>query len=323
MKNIKDTINIIREESLVWQKEILPPNVFDSYLQSIRRTRRPTFRVNTLKASKQEIMKTLRQIGISVSEFAPIPGCFIANQATDKELLKLEITQTGKIYLQSISSQMPPQILAAQPGETVLDIAAAPGSKTSQICAFMQNLGHVDAIEPDFIRVQRLEHNLKLLGVTIAEVHQARGEAFCNEIENKYDRVLADVPCSGEGRFCVYDKSSYSAYRADDVMKFHKIQVKLLKAAVKAAKVGGTILYSTCTLNRFENEEVLQEALSDFDCKIVLLPKELTTLPEALVPLSSTANFPKLRKDVVNAVRIVPSARIEGFFLAKIIKGGV
>lgn len=323
MKNIKDTISIIREDSLVWQKEILPPSIFNSYLQSIRRMRRPTFRVNTLKASKQEIMAALRQTGISVSEFAPIPGCFIANQATDKDLLKLEITQTGKIYLQSISSQMPPLILAAEPGETILDIAAAPGSKTSQICAFMQNQGHIDAVEPDFIRVQRLEHNLKLLGVAIAEVHHTRGESFCNEIENKYDRVLADVPCSGEGRFCVYDKSSYAAYRADDVTKFHRIQTKLLKSAVKAAKPGGTILYSTCTLNRFENEEVLQDALADFDCKIVPLPKNLTTLTEALVPLSSTPNYPKLRKDITNAVRIVPSARIEGFFLAKIIKGNV
>ena len=323
MKNLKDTVNIIREESLVWQKEILPPNVFDSYLQSIRRVRRPTFRVNTLKASKQEIMTTLRQMGISVSEFAAIPGCFIANQATDRELLKLEITQAGKIYLQSISSQMPPLILEPKPGETILDIAAAPGSKTSQICAFMQNQGVIDAIEPDFIRVQRLEHNLKLLGATIVNVHQARGESFCNGIENKYDRVLVDAPCSGEGRFCVYDKSSYAAYRADDVNKFHKIQAKLLKAAMNAVKPGGNVLYSTCTLNRFENEEVLQDALSNFNCKIVPLPKNLTTLTEALTPISSTPTYPKLRKDISNAIRIVPSTRVEGFFLAKIIKDNV
>lgn len=323
MKNLKDTVNIIREESLVWQKEILPPNVFDSYLQSIRRVRRPTFRVNTLKASKQEIMTTLRQMGISLSEFAAIPGCFIANQATDRELLKLEITQTGKIYLQSISSQMPPLILEPKPGETILDIAAAPGSKTSQICAFMQNQGVIDAVEPDFIRVQRLEHNLKLLGATIVNVHQSRGESFCNGVENKYDRVLVDAPCSGEGRFCVYDKSSYAAYRADDVNKFHKIQAKLLKAAMNAVKPGGTVLYSTCTLNRFENEEVLQDALSNFNCKIVPLPKNLTTLTEALTPISSTPTYPKLRKDISNAIRIVPSTRVEGFFLAKIIKDNV
>lgn len=323
MKNLKDTVNIIREESLVWQKEILPPNVFDSYLQSIRRVRRPTFRVNTLKASKQEIMTTFRQMGISVSEFAAIPGCFIANQATDRELLKLEITQAGKIYLQSISSQMPPLILEPKPGETILDIAAAPGSKTSQICAFMQNQGVIDAVEPDFIRVQRLEHNLKLLGATIVNVHQSRGESFCNGVENKYDRVLVDAPCSGEGRFCVYDKSSYAAYRADDVNKFHKIQAKLLKAAMNAVKPGGTVLYSTCTLNRFENEEVLQDALSNFNCKIVPLPKNLTTLTEALTPISSTPTYPKLRKDISNAIRIVPSTRVEGFFLAKIIKDNV
>ncbi|MBQ2294105.1 MAG: RsmB/NOP family class I SAM-dependent RNA methyltransferase [Spirochaetales bacterium] len=323
MKNLKDTVNIIREESLVWQKEILPPNVFDSYLQSIRRVRRPTFRVNTLKASKQEIMTTLRQMGISVSEFTAIPGCFIANQATDRELLKLDITQAGKIYLQSISSQMPPLILEPKPGETILDIAAAPGSKTSQICAFMQNQGVIDAVEPDFIRVQRLEHNLKLLGATIVNVHQSRGESFCNGVENKYDRVLVDAPCSGEGRFCVYDKSSYAAYRADDVNKFHKIQAKLLKAAMNAVKPGGTVLYSTCTLNRFENEEVLQDALSNFNCKIVPLPKNLTTLTEALTPISSTPTYPKLRKDISNAIRIVPSTRVEGFFLAKIIKDNV
>ena len=323
MKNLKDTVNIIREESLVWQKEILPPNVFDSYLQSIRRTRKATFRVNTLKATKQEIMSTLRQMGISVSEFAAIPGCFIANQATDRELLKLDITQAGKIYLQSISSQMPPLILEPKPGETILDIAAAPGSKTSQICAFMQNQGVIDAVEPDFIRVQRLEHNLKLLGATIVNVHQSRGESFCNGVENKYDRVLVDAPCSGEGRFCVYDKSSYAAYRADDVNKFHKIQAKLLKAAMNAVKPGGTVLYSTCTLNRFENEEVLQDALSNFNCKIVPLPKNLTTLTEALTPISSTPTYPKLRKDISNAIRIVPSTRVEGFFLAKIIKDNV
>ena len=187
----------------------------------------------------------------------------------------------------------------------------------------MQNKGHIDAVEPDFIRVQRLEHNLKLLGAAIVDVHQTRGEAFCNEIENKYDRVLVDAPCSGEGRFCVYDKSSYAAYRADDVNKFHKIQAKLLKAAMNAVKPGGTVLYSTCTLNRFENEEVLQDALSNFNCKIVPLPKNLTTLTEALTPISSTPTYPKLRKDISNAIRIVPSTRVEGFFLAKIIKDNV
>lgn len=320
MKNLKDTITTIHPESLQLPKELLSPNQFDHYLQMIRLKRKPAIRVNTLKIEKRSVMNQLRTLGISVTEFHKLPNCFLVNNSDSKNLLKTELAREGKIYLQGISSQIPAFLLAPSPGDFLLDLAAAPGSKTTQLCALMENKGCIDAVEPDFIRKERLEYNVRIQGCKIVAIHHIKGELFLSETYGSYDKVLIDAPCSGEGRFNIYDKSSYAAYRLQNIPKFHKLQVKLLRKALAAVRKGGVVLYSTCTLNTIENEEVLEEALADTNTEIMELPEFLRTLPEALSPRSQTSNYPRLRKDMKNCIRILPSQRMEGFFLAKIIK---
>lgn len=319
MKSIKETVNIINEDSFTLIRKVLSSAAFNEFMQNIRIKRKTTFRVNTIKSDKTSIMKSFRDSGVSISDFSLIPDCFIVNNVTEKELLKSQAVKDGLVYLQSISSQIPPVVLDPLSEETVLDLAAAPGSKTTQIAALMSNKGCIDAIEPDFVRKERLEYNIKLQGAGIVTVYHAKGEVFLSDVVNKYDKVLIDAPCSGEGRFNIYDKSSYASYRVSEIPKFHKLQVKLLRAALRAVKSGGTVVYSTCTLNTIENEEVVNEALEDVECSIIPLNPKFYQLTEC-VSIAKKIDGIKLRDDISNCLKITPSQKMEGFFIAKIVK---
>lgn len=319
MKSIKESVNIIKPESFELIEKTLTSAEINVFMQAVRLVRKTTFRVNTLKSDKISVTKKLREEGISISNFCFIDNAFIVNNADDNKMMKTDVFKNGEIYLQSLSSQIPPIVLAPQADESVLDLAAAPGSKTSQLAALMGNTGLIDAVEPDFIRIQKLEFTLSNLGVTNVNIFNDRGEKFLKDIENKYDKVLIDAPCSGEGRFNINDRSSYFSYRVQDIPKFKRLQSKLLFSALKAVKSGGVVVYSTCTLNTLENEEVLNETCSLFDCEIVRIPGNLYELAELTKP-KSELNGVKLRSDIKNSIKIVPSQRIEGFFIAKIVK---
>jgi len=322
LKSIQESVSIIKPESFQLVEKILSHAEFNAYLQAIRAVRKTTFRVNTIKSDKVTVVKILRESGISVSDFPLIENAFIVNNATDNQIMKNECFTKGYIYLQSLSSQIPPVILEPKPGDYILDLAAAPGSKTTQMAALMKNTGTIDAVEPDFIRKERLEYNINQQEAAIVSVFQARGEKFLLDVENKYDKILLDAPCSGEGRFNINDKSSYFAYRLTEIPKFNRLQVKLLTSALKAVKPGGTVVYSTCTLNTMENEQVLHEVCNQFQCEIVPLPKGYKELNE-ITQCKSSVDGVSMRKDIHNAIKIVPSQRIEGFFVSKIVKKSV
>jgi 16S rRNA (cytosine1407-C5)-methyltransferase len=245
-----------------------------------------------------------------------IPGAFLLDKNEDQRLLKTEAAQSGRIYLQSISSMLPPLILKPAPGETILDIAASPGSKTSQIAAMMKNQGHIDAVEPDFIRLERLKHNMELLGASIITCHQSEGQKFTPDRPAFYDRILADVPCSGEGRFNIHDKASYLNWKASELSRFSRLQKKLLVSAIQALKPGGTLVYSTCTLNPLENEEVVQSVIEEPALKIKLqeIDPVYHQFREKIRPFQEY-NGRIFSKEVRKCLKILPSENLEGFFI--------
>ena len=274
-------------------------------LQGMLEERCTTLRVNTLKTDTNVVKQKLKDLNIDYEEVDFYKDALIIKNKTEKDLEKLEIYKNGEIYLQSLSSMVPPIILKPKPNENVLDLAASPGSKTTQMGCMMENKGYILANEIDKIRCDRLKFNIEMQGIEIAEISNNDGSKI--NLEDEFDKVLLDVPCSGEGRFLVNKISSYNTWSERQVLELSKLQRKLFESGYKALKKGGTLVYSTCTLNKKENEEIIDWALRNFNLEILDIN---INLKEVVKPISKGFD-----KNIEKAIRILPSKYMEGFFV--------
>ena len=160
-------------------------------------TRPVTLRANTLKATAEDIVAALDAAGIAHQTVTWYPDAFILPEAQVSDLWDLDIYRDGKIYLQSLSSMMPPLVLGAQAGEDILDMCAAPGGKTTQIAALTQGQAHLTACEMSIPRAEKLESNLHRQGaknVPVMRIDARELDEFF-----RFDRILLDAPCTGTG----------------------------------------------------------------------------------------------------------------------------
>ena len=220
------------------------PITVDKILTGMLGERNTTLRVNTIKYNIQELMKYLREKNIKFERVSWYNDALIIKNANEKEIQKLDIYEKGYIYLQSLSSMIPPLVLNPKQGENVLDLTAAPGSKTTQMAAMMKNDGHILANELDKIRCERLQYNVEKQGANIVEVINNRGEKVGEEYQERFDKVLLDAPCSGEGRFLGNNAGTYRNWSKRTVRELVKLQKKLFKSAYTALKPNGIIAYS-------------------------------------------------------------------------------
>lgn len=348
-----------------------PAPVVERILRGMAVTRPVTLRVNRLKAPGSFDAVTGAVAGAGVDAVGAVRA-ELAGQGIDTEpvawygdalvvttpgvserhLAATPAYKEGRIYLQSLSSMLPPLVLAPQPGERVLDLTAAPGSKTTQMAVMMENTGEIVACERNPIRLGRLQHNLRVQGVTIARTVQtdatqlgrrqrARQDPQQDLLQGwqAFDRVLLDAPCSGEGLFLLEAPRSYQYWTPATVEKLAALQRRLFASAWEALRPGGVLVYSTCTLSRAENEGLIAWALRRHSgtlevepCRIGMagpsgLPQAaLVTevLPEALAAGTDGAghklgNYPTA---IEQAVRILPSELMEGFFICRLRKHG-
>ena len=298
-------------------KNLLPATLFEKLvlqfgqsraemiLRGFGEERSSTIRVNILKADVLEIMNFLRANSTQFERLKFPDNALIIRNKNEKFLEKLAIYEEGKIYFQNLSSQLPVVFLEPKSGEKVLDVCAAPGSKTSQIVALMKNEGEILANDFDLIRVERLKYNLQKQGVKIAEVANRNGVHLGEEYPEKFDKVLLDAPCSAEGRISMSEPRSYKFWSQKVVNENAKLQKRLITSAIKALKRGGTLIYSTCSLMDEENGQVVKFALENSGGKL-----KLEKIP---VPVNNKieSNF---------GVTILPDRLYEGFFIAKMIK---
>ena len=312
MASITEIKNRLPKEFVDNLYTMFSPGVVDNIFRGIAEKRFTTLRVNTLKYNIQDLMKYFKEINIKFERVLWYKDALIIKNATEKDIQKLEIYQKGYIYIQSLSSMVPPLVLAPQEGENVLDLTAAPGSKTTQIASLMNGKGFVLANELDKLRCEKLKYNINSQGANIVKVINGRGEKIGEQYSEKFDKVLLDTPCSGEGRFTIYNVQSYKTWSPKTVNELNKMQKKLFKSAYNALKPKGTLVYSTCTLNKEENEHILDWALNNFNLKLVPLD---VNIREAIPAFNN-----ELNKSINNAIRILPSKDMEGFFVAKFIK---
>ena len=166
----------------------------------------------------------------------------------------------GAFYLQDASAMAPVASLDPQPGERVLDLCAAPGGKSGQIAARLNGRGFLLSNEIEFSRARILLGNLERLGVTNAFVTSASAETLARALPAFFDRVLVDAPCSGEGMFR-RDPEAAAQWNPDAPAGCAARQTAILNDAARMVRPGGRLVYSTCTFNRLENEDVVREFL--------------------------------------------------------------
>ena len=291
---------------------ILPPDRLRAHLDAVSSERSVSIRVNPLRPGHEGVRDRLADSGIDTAEVPWCRDAFLTG-STSRELMETDDWVAGRFHIQSLSSIAVAPVLEPRPGERVLDMCAAPGSKTSHLAALMNGSGELVANELSKSRMHRMRGVLEHLGVQ-ARIRVGPGERIGHREPAAFDRVLVDAPCSGEGRMRADEPKSIANWRRSVPRRLGSRQKSLLHSAIDAVKPGGVVVYSTCTFAPEENELVLERALQRYGDRITLeaLPIDL---PGSLPPLESWNG--RDLPDLEPARRLAPPS-MEGFFIARL-----
>lgn len=265
--------------------------------------RHTTLRVNTIKADVQAVRAALEAAGIACEAAPWSDTALILPHGSEPLVQALPLYEQGHVYMQSLSSMVPPIVLDPQADECILDMAAAPGGKTTQMAALAKNRAQITACEKNKIRADRLRYNLErqgAKGVVVMETDSRQLDDFF-----AFDKILLDAPCSGSGTLSA---EGYCAFNKELLDRSVKTQEKLLRKALALLKPGHEMVYSTCSILAQENEGLLARVLPSAQGEIVPLD------PAAF------AGMPLLPVKVPGTLCIAPDEYYEGFFVAKIRK---
>lgn len=283
--------------------------------------RKTCFRINILKSNEKEIFEILEKNNLKAKKITFLKNAYILENGKEKDLWDLDIFKNGKIYLQSLSSQIPVDFLNLEENDKVLDITAAPGWKTSQVQALLKNSWNILAVDNNQIRIDKLNFTLKRQWIKNVEVLKMDATKI---LENNprfveyFDKIIADLPCSAEWKILFWKEKSFWFWKDEIVSKNAKLQKNILKNIVPMLKENWELIYSTCTISPEENEDIVHFLLCNF--------KELELEKIDFNYENSTswiANFWKksFKKEIKDSVkRILPSEESEWFFIAKFIK---
>ena len=236
-------------------RTFLPDAEWAAFARALERPEPRTFRVRTGRTSPDALLDSLRAQGFALTPLAELPGVI----RVDREPFPLSETLEhwlGLLYIQQAATCLPAPVLAPRPGEGVLDLCAAPGGKTSHLADLMEDRGCLVAVDLAERRVQALAGNLSRLAH--ASVITVVGDALRLPEVAPFHRVLADVPCSGEGRS---RREGPVVASSGDLRRLPRLQEALLRKALRLLPPGGRVLYVTCTLAPEENEAVVDRVL--------------------------------------------------------------
>ena len=304
-----------RMEALLGKKEA--KEFFD-----ISYTRTPSsIRCNTLKIGVDELKGRLEGYGWKIKQpFDEFPEVMVIESALEPgEIGKTKEHLLGYYYVQEISSMLPMMALRPEAGEMILDLCSSPGSKTTQAAAMMENSGTIIANELSMGRIGILNTNLERCGVMNTIVTRKEGVALCTRFLKKskirFDKILVDAPCSGEGTLRKSPKT-FLMWNPNMIKKIAGTQRKLAEAAMRILKVGGEMIYSTCTLAPEEDEMIVNHLIENFDVEI-----EQIKLPLKFRCGVCEWEGKSLDKGVEKCLRLYPQDNdTDGFFVAKIKK---
>jgi len=293
-------------------QQLFDEPVREKILAGLETQRHTSFRINTLLAERDAVLDELRRDNLQPRPIDWPAEAYCVPSDERSKLTQSGACTSGRIYIQNPASMLPPLLLDPQPGEKILDLCAAPGSKTLQMAALMRNDGWISAVEAVRERFFRLRANLDRHGAAIVHTYHRDGTKVWRYVPEEFDRVLLDAPCSSEGQFSTADPETYRFWSPRKIGEMVKKQKKLLFSAFHCLKPGGTLVYSTCTLAPEENEGVIDWFLDKFRGVVAIL--DVPVRHPALLPGLSSLRGKPLDKAVSKAVRILPDHLLEGFF---------
>lgn len=270
-------------------------------------------RINPLKQDPAITLNVMQALGW---RGAPIEWC--ENGYTIDEGFELlrdsDLAQNGAIYIQNTSSWLPVVALNPSPKETVLDVCAAPGGKTSHIAALTKNAGDIIANDNSKPRLVRMRRNLERLGVNAKlTLHDATTLTHKLDIGG-FDKILLDAPCSGEGLVNLSDPSSLDTWSEAHIKRLSNLQKRILQQSWHLLRPGGRLVYSTCTSAPEENEIVIQWLLDRNDDAAIIAAPGINEATDSALMTWRERNF---NNDMKNARRVLPnSSGAEIFFVA-------
>jgi len=314
----KDDIFISRMSSIL---KLPHPKTKELFYQRIV----SSIRINNLLVEPNKAVQLLRKKGLELQEVEWSDYTYIVKNRDKSELSKMPEYDKCLFYIQNLSSMIPPIVLNPQPEDTILDMCAAPGSKTTQLASLMNNQGQIVANDNDYKRAQKLSKILEKFNVQNTQVNFSQAENLGRKFENYFDKVLLDAPCSGEGMIYLGKKRPLKFWNIKKSQEIAKLQKKMILSAYSCLKPGGTLIYSTCSLSPNENESVVTYLLDNH---------KNAKLQD--IELINSKNFEKYKSfanrglkewnqeiyhpDIQKTVRIVPGKTMIGFYLALIKK---
>ena len=304
-------------------QKIVPADRLDAVLATFEAPTATGFRVNTMLRDEDEVVSVLEDEDVPLEAVEGVPGAYIVPAEGRPALLASRPYADGHVYIQNVSSQLAPHVLAPKPGDRVLDLCAAPGSKTGQLSILVGADGEVTAVEKARPRFYKLKANVYRQGATNVLPWMGNGAAYWRREPESFDRVLVDAPCSTEGRFRTHDPETTAYWSPRKIREMRSKQVKLLWAGIQALKPGGTLVYSTCTFAPEENEGVVEKVLRTFGDAIEVIDAGLPTsgpVAEQVVPGLPEWNERPFPSAMDKTRRVLPSEVLEGFFVAKLAK---
>lgn len=292
---MKEIPTFLKDMLIQQYGESITNKIIDGY-----KTRNVSFRVNNLKSNKEKIEEELKKANITYKNVNWYNDAFIIENVREDEIKNLSIYENGEIYLQSLSSMLPPLFLDLKKDENILDMAAAPGGKTTQMASISNDEVFITACEKNKIRADRLKYNLDKQGVKSVNIMYEDSRKLSDFFS--FDKILLDAPCSGSGTENVFSEK----FTKELIERSVKTQEQLINKAIKILKPGGTLIYSTCSILIQENEKIIENITKRNLAKVT--------------PIKLDDEIPTLPTRVDGTICVCPNEQFEGFYLAKLTK---
>ena len=257
-------------------KKLSGLDFLEELLESLNAEPKTTIRINTLKGGG---------VSIENAEVTPSDKYKYAAYVSGTDIAATREYKEGKFTVQDVAAMMPPLALSPKAGELCVDVCAAPGGKTTHIAELMENRGKIYAFDIHQHKIDIINKNAKRMGIDIISAMLHDSTELYKPLAGKADKVLADVPCSGIG---IISGKPDIKWNKEDISELPKLQLKILNIAAEYLKIGGELVYSTCTLLEEENEGVIMKFLEEnknFELSEIKVPSPVIGKNDGFVTL--------------------------------------
>lgn len=269
-----------------------------------------SIRVNKLKTTKESLIEKLKAKNIDVTEKSELDDFIILNKAKDIE--NMEEFKQGLFTVQDEAAGLTALILNPKENEEVLDACSSPGGKTTYMAEIMKNKGKIEALDIHEHRTKLVEEAANRLGINIIKVHLQDATKFNKEYEEKFDKILLDVPCLGIGVLKRKPDIKWQR-KVEDIKKITKIQTEILNTCSSYLKKGGELVYSTCSIFKSENQDIINKFVEEnenFKIQEIILPKHAEDIKNYFEKFIINRKF----------LQVYQNQKTDGFFICKLLR---